>query len=926
MNQAKCTNCGASLSVQQGDKTCVCQYCQTTNIVENALALGKVEVDVTKDIQTLRSNLATFAQQNSIDEILRVSQKLLDWIPQDFVARYFFAYAKQQQNQPRFMYEFYRQVINHTETELKLVVEHLILFSELRDMRRVLDFLERISPLSLEKYRISHLHRVEKEEQYTNVPRDVFICFSSYNLDIAEAIVREIEADGNTCWISTRNLRPDDSDNYWLNIENAIQNSNVFLVVSSSDAMLSKDVQQEIQLALKHLRRLVEFKIDNSSHNTLFKHAFNGVKWIKGNTNPRQSYASILQRIYDEKYLIKATENSYIDNSKYIKPRENSIQKSIVKLTKILISVKETFIDDIKSFLKIWKKILHNLNKIYFNFKQKIISTLINFKDLLIKIIKKIFKSIISLRPAYFISVIGLLVLLTILINIVQSGQTITFRNLSESLTIVLDENLPSSTFSGLLIESESQNSPLEYIGEYLVLYANDNQSIHIDKLLLHLEYQYDIVLNVDEIIIEGIGERMTPGIHEITVRELISQSIIINSFNIPIYVVRNHIVIEAIDVLGSKFPQILDVIVLNNGDILVLGRGDGESLSYAMKLALVNIETQSILWVNTLEDPHEETESVSISKILQWSDDSLVVVYDGIVRQWNEERNTNDLNRYVTLKKYDLDGNFLPSSSAIYGNQCTLDYYNQPDSNCGDSSGRTPYVQIFDRGIILNFMTHITILDKDFLPVLKYELYDKEPGSGFIGGGGRHQSNPPGFVYLGQKIHPSDYITQYWLDSEDLTLEKRVINASRSKNFNSPIKYSSYGIVQIISSLNPQPGFASIQTLVKIDEDNIDDIINLTDEILSLASLNGIDLNRKFLHINNYYYDEAAGHFVFFLDTTYTGPIGSYSQFIFSSAFEAIGIIEFPVDLHGDFVSKYYADGTVLTYDYSKIIIQNFN
>jgi hypothetical protein len=50
VNQAKCTTCGAGLAIKKGDKTTVCVYCQTTNIVKNALALGKVEVDVTEDI------------------------------------------------------------------------------------------------------------------------------------------------------------------------------------------------------------------------------------------------------------------------------------------------------------------------------------------------------------------------------------------------------------------------------------------------------------------------------------------------------------------------------------------------------------------------------------------------------------------------------------------------------------------------------------------------------------------------------------------------------------------------------------------------------------------------------------------------------------------------------------------------------------
>ena len=84
MKQAKCTSCGAALTVVQGDKTSICEFCHSTNIVENALALAKVEVDVTQDLLKLRQNLTVFSQQNSIDEILRVSQKIIDWIPPGF--------------------------------------------------------------------------------------------------------------------------------------------------------------------------------------------------------------------------------------------------------------------------------------------------------------------------------------------------------------------------------------------------------------------------------------------------------------------------------------------------------------------------------------------------------------------------------------------------------------------------------------------------------------------------------------------------------------------------------------------------------------------------------------------------------------------------------------------------------------------------
>ena len=343
-NQAKCTNCGAGLNINQGDKTCVCSFCQTTNIVENALALGKVEVDVTKDIQTLRTNLATFAQQNSIDEILRVSQKLLDWIPQDFVARYFFAYAKQQQNQPRFMYEFYQSPPTYTDDEITLVLSYINQHSDLRDKRRVLDFLAIHHEDGISGYLKIHKEREDKENHYANVPRDVFVCYSSYNVGIAERVVKELEADGNTCWISTRNLRPNDSENYWKNIENAIQNSTILLVIGSEDAMLSKDVHQEIDLARQYQKRIVEFKIDEVPHNTLFKHVFNGIKWVKGSFEVNQNYTVLLERIYEEKYQHPRHIQQESPIEEYYEP--DDLTEDFISTDDFIASEEEPILDD----------------------------------------------------------------------------------------------------------------------------------------------------------------------------------------------------------------------------------------------------------------------------------------------------------------------------------------------------------------------------------------------------------------------------------------------------------------------------------------------------------------------------------------------------------------------------------------------------
>jgi alpha-tubulin suppressor-like RCC1 family protein len=311
-NRAKCTTCGAGLKVKQGDKTCVCEYCQTTNIVENALALGKVEVDVTEDIKKLRANLTTFVQQNSIDEILRVSQKLLDWIPQDFVALYFFAYSKQQQNQPRFMYDFYQSPPTYTKDEWLMVFDHIKIHSELRDRQRVLSLLANENESFRKEYEDKYKIRERMEENYANIPRDVFICFSSYNQSIAQEVLETLERDGHSCWISTRNLRPNDADNYWINIENAIQKASLFIVISSEEAMISKDVQQEVELAIKHHKKRFEIKIDSSKHTSLFKYAFDGVKWVdyQGLNRTKSLTERVFTELSNTKGLIKPQQES----------------------------------------------------------------------------------------------------------------------------------------------------------------------------------------------------------------------------------------------------------------------------------------------------------------------------------------------------------------------------------------------------------------------------------------------------------------------------------------------------------------------------------------------------------------------------------------------------------------------------------------
>ena len=69
--------------------------------------------------------------------------------------------------------------------------------------------------------------------------------------------------------------------------------------------MRSKDVQHEILYAQEKNIKIVEFKIDKKPHSTLFKHIFEGKKWVNGSKDVNQDYTSLLQRVYEEKHISK---------------------------------------------------------------------------------------------------------------------------------------------------------------------------------------------------------------------------------------------------------------------------------------------------------------------------------------------------------------------------------------------------------------------------------------------------------------------------------------------------------------------------------------------------------------------------------------------------------------------------------------------
>ena len=303
LETAKCTVCGASLKLSQDKAISECSYCKSQIIVSNALDFAKVKLDRSEDIKKFRENLAKFVKNNSLDEILRVSGLIKDIILDDNLASYYFAYAKQLMGSPKFLYQFYESKHLLTKDELDEIVDHIIEHSDLRDKSRVTSFLEEHASNKLSDYLEAYDARVIEEDNYSDIPRDIFICFSSENKAIAKKVYETLEADGYSTWISLKNLRPNNKENYWDDIKKAINSCSIFLVISSGQAMVSKDVIKEIEIAKKENKKLIEYKIDDTKHTSFFKYIFDGVKWVEGYTS--KGLDNLKKRILEEKYVFK---------------------------------------------------------------------------------------------------------------------------------------------------------------------------------------------------------------------------------------------------------------------------------------------------------------------------------------------------------------------------------------------------------------------------------------------------------------------------------------------------------------------------------------------------------------------------------------------------------------------------------------------
>src|SRR5580658_9769551 len=121
---------------------------------------------------------------------------------------------------------------------------------------------------------------------------DVFICHSSKDKTVADAVCSVLEQQGIRCWIAPRDVLAGLS--YGEAIIEAINGAKVMVVVFSSSANASPQIEREIERAVNRDIRIVQFRIEEVVPRQALEYFLSAPHWLDAFTPPLERHLKVL--------------------------------------------------------------------------------------------------------------------------------------------------------------------------------------------------------------------------------------------------------------------------------------------------------------------------------------------------------------------------------------------------------------------------------------------------------------------------------------------------------------------------------------------------------------------------------------------------------------------------------------------------------
>ena len=110
---------------------------------------------------------------------------------------------------------------------------------------------------------------------------DVFISFSSINIEIARFICDQLEAQGITCWLADRNRHDIPPGENWADqLMKGLENSKMVLLIFSKESNLSRHVQNEIGIAFDSKLDILPMRIQEEKPKGVLRYYLVHTQWF----------------------------------------------------------------------------------------------------------------------------------------------------------------------------------------------------------------------------------------------------------------------------------------------------------------------------------------------------------------------------------------------------------------------------------------------------------------------------------------------------------------------------------------------------------------------------------------------------------------------------------------------------------------------
>ncbi len=249
MVELYCKNCGGTL-LPLGEDFCKCENCgstytQVTAKKQQELLNSFLDKQKQDNLNNLRRHLWQEATAKFIDseKIVSICLNIKNIYPEDFLANFYEVVCGENAQavidfidniNVKENYDVIEPIVNFLIKSLKS--EYLLCVNNLIERAFKQTDLEKFNKLTTAFAKQAEL--VEDGVYNLDIKRDVFVAYSSADMQKVQEVVTALESEGLTCFVAMRNLQHGVGavNNYQQALEKAINNCKIFLFISSKNS------------------------------------------------------------------------------------------------------------------------------------------------------------------------------------------------------------------------------------------------------------------------------------------------------------------------------------------------------------------------------------------------------------------------------------------------------------------------------------------------------------------------------------------------------------------------------------------------------------------------------------------------------------------------------------------------------------------